>query len=135
MDQHSQITAEAPRLWARPLVLVPVFALVSLVGAAFPSFSLGANVLVLAAGGALFWLGLSTRLPRRSSPRRLRAAAVWWLVPAVVLALVELVNFVLGSTYDHPTLSKLADPWLAGYPGRALAYFGWLMAYWGLVRR
>ena len=135
MDQHSQITAEAPRLWARPMVLVPVFVLISLVGATFPSFSLGANVLVLAAGGTLFWLGLSTRLPRRRSPRRLPAAAGWWLVPAVVLSLVELVNFVLGSTYDHPTLSKLADPWLVGYPGRALAYFGWLMAYWGLVRR
>jgi hypothetical protein len=135
MDQHSQITAEAPRLWARPMVLVPVFALVSLVGAAFPSFSLGAYVLVLAAGGSLFWLGLSARLPRRRSPRRLPPAAAWWLVPAVVLAVVELVNFAFGSTYDHPTLSKLADPWLVGYPGRALAYFGWLMAYWGLVRR
>jgi len=46
------------------LVLVPVFALVSMVGALFPSFSVGANVLVLVTGAALFWLGLSTRLPR-----------------------------------------------------------------------
>lgn len=135
MDQSSELTAEAPQPWTRPLVLVPVFALVSLVGAAFPSFSVRANVLVLAAGGALFWLGLSTRLPRHRAPRRLSPQAAWWLVPAVALGVVELVNFAIGSTYDHPTLSKLADPLLVGYPGRAAAYFGWLMAYWGLVRR
>jgi hypothetical protein len=135
MDQHSQMTAEAPSVWARPLVLVPVFVLISLVGALFPSFSIGANVLVLATGGTLFWLGLSDRLPRRRSPRRLVAHAGWWLLPALTLAFVELVNFALGSTYPHPTLSLLVDPLLEGYPARAAAYFGWLMAYWGLVRR
>ena len=46
----------AVRAWARPLVLLPAFALVSLVGGALPSFSLGANLLVPAAGGALGWL-------------------------------------------------------------------------------
>jgi uncharacterized membrane protein len=135
MDQPSQMTAEAPRFWARPLVLVPIFVLISLVGALFPSFSVGANVLVLAAGGALFWLGLSDRLPRRDSPARLVARAGWWLVPALTLGVVELINFMLGSTYAHPTLSLLADPLLDGYPARSAAYFGWLMAYWGLVRR
>jgi hypothetical protein len=135
MDLRSQMTAEVPRLWARPLVLTPIFALISVTGALFSSFSIGANVLVLGAGGTLFWLGLSERLPRRRSPRRLAAHASWWLAPALLLAGVELVNFALGSTYDHPTLSRLADPLLEGYPARALAYFGWLMAYWGLVRR
>jgi hypothetical protein len=114
---------------------MPVFVLVSLVGARFPSFSTGANVLVLGAGGALFWLGLSERLPRRRSPRQLAAHAGWWVLPATLLAGVELVNFALGSTYDHPTLSSLVDPLLEGYPARAFGYLGWLMAYWGLVRR
>jgi hypothetical protein len=134
MDQSSRVTADASNVCSRPLVLVPVFLLISLVGALFPSFSIGANVLVLAAGGALFWLGLSARLPRRGSPRRLSAYAGWWLLPALILAAVELVDFALGSTYDHPTLSGLTDPLLRGYPGRAAAYFGWLTAYWGLVR-
>jgi hypothetical protein len=114
---------------------VPVFALISLVGALFPSFSVGADVLVLVTGGTLFWLGLSARLPRRGSPRRLSAHAGWWLLPAVVLAGLELVNLGLGATPDHPTLSDLADPVLAGYHGRAAAYFCWLTAYWALVRR
>ncbi len=135
MDQPSQLTAEVPWPWARPLVLVPVFVLISLVGAAFPSFSLGANVLVLVTGGWLFWLGLSARLPRRRAPRRLTARAGWWLLPLGVLVVVELINFALGSTYEHPTLSLLFDPLLEGHAGRAAAYFGWLMAYWGLVRR
>jgi len=135
MDQPTQLAADTPRLWARPLVLVPVFALISLVGALFPSFSVGANVLVLAAGGTLFWLGLSDRLPRRGSPLRLAGRVGWWLLPALLLGFVELTNFALGSTYAHPTLSLLADPILEGYPARVAAYFAWLMAYWGLVRR
>lgn len=135
MDQPSQLAADAPRLWARPLVLVPVFVLISLVGALFPSFSVGANMLVLAAGGTLFWLGLSDRLPRRGSSLRLASRAGWWLLPALLLAFVELTNFALGSTHAHPTLSMLADPILEGYLARAAAYFAWLMAYWGLVRR
>jgi hypothetical protein len=113
---------------------VPAFTLISLVGALFPSFSIGASVLVLASGGALFWLGLSARLSRRGSPRRLSVPAGWWLLPALVLIVVELADFALGSTYDHPTLSGLADPMLEDYPARAAAYFGWLTAYWGLVR-
>jgi hypothetical protein len=143
MDHSSRATGDALSVCTRPLVLVPVFAFISLLGALFPSFSVGANVLVLSAGGALFWLGLSARLPGgvsprrlpgRGSPRQLSAHAGWWLLPALVLAGVELVDFALGSTYEHPTLSGLADPLLAGYPARAAAYFGWLTAYWGLVR-
>lgn len=135
MDQPSQLAADTPRPWARPLVLVPVFALISLVGALFPSFSIGANVLILTTGGTLFLLGMSDRLPRRGSPLRLASRAGWWLLPALMLALIELTNFALGSTYAHPTLSLLADPILEGYAARAVAYFAWLMTYWGLVRR
>ena len=120
---------------ARPWVLVPVFVVVSLVGGAFPSFSLGANLLVLGAGAALCWLGLSPRLTRRPPPRRLSARAAWWVVPAVIFAAIEIGDFVLGSTAAHPTLSTLADPLLNRYAVRALAYLGWLSAFWALVRR
>ncbi|MGC9666402.1 hypothetical protein ACNTMW_07565 [Planosporangium sp. 12N6] len=135
MDQSSQMTVDAPSGWARPLVLVPVFALISLVGALFPSFSFGAEALILAVGGALFWLGMSTRLPRRDPVRRLSRRANWWLVPALAIGIVEAVNFLAGSTDHAPTLSRLLDPILEGYPARAAAYFGWLTGYWGLVRR
>jgi hypothetical protein len=135
MDQSSQMTAEISGARTRPLVLVPVFALISLGGALFPSFSLGAEVLVVAAGGTLFWLGMSDRLPRRNSPDRLPTRAGWWLVPGLTLGVVEAINFFAGSTHEHPTLSNLADPILEGHLARAAAYFGWLTAYWGLVRR
>ncbi len=55
--------------------------------------------------------------------------------PGRNLVVVELTNFLLGSTYAHPTLSVLADPALDHYSIRSLAYFAWLGAFWGLVRR
>jgi hypothetical protein len=125
----------ADRPWSRPLVLVPVFALVSLIGGLFPSFSLRANLYVLAVGGAMVWLGLSGRAAKRPSPSRLGRGAAWWLVPALLLGLVELTEFLLGSTAAHPTLSVLMDPVLDGYLARSACYFAWLSAFWGLVRR
>jgi hypothetical protein len=47
----------------------------------------------------------------------------------------ELVNFALGSTPAHPTLSALADPVLAHYWARSAIFLGWITTYWGLVRR
>jgi hypothetical protein len=135
MEQPSQLAAEAERPWVRPVVLLPVFALISAVAGLFPSFSLSANLLVLALGGTLFWLGFTARMPKRTSPRRLTGAAAWWLLPALLLAIVELINFMYGSTYAHPTLSLLADPLLERYLVRTVAYFGWLAAFWGLIRR
>jgi hypothetical protein len=45
------------------------------------------------------------------------------------------VNDLLGSTWAHPTLSVLADPLLAGHPGRSAAMLAWLAAGLALVRR
>jgi hypothetical protein len=135
MEQPSELVAEAVRPWARPVVLMPVFAFVSAIGALFPSLSLSATLFVLAVGGTLFWLGFSNRVPKRAALGRLSPRAAWWLAPALLLAAVEVVNFSYGSTYAHPTLSLLADPLLNGYLIRAACYFGWLNAFWGLVRR
>jgi hypothetical protein len=129
------VAAPVARPWARPLVVVPALAACALVGALFPSFSKRSTFAVLLFGGALIWLGSSGRLPRRPVPRRLSGTAAWWLVPTLFLAIVELVNFLFGSTYPHPTLSVLLDPVLARYPARAAVYFGWLAGLWGLVRR
>jgi hypothetical protein len=135
MEAPSHITLGTARSWDRPLVVVPVLVLLSAVGARFPSFSLEANLYLLAIGGTLMWLGLSGRVPRRPPPVRLSRRAAWWLVPALTLALIELVMFIGGSTYDYPTLSLLADPVLESYLARAACYLGWLAGFWGLVHR
>jgi hypothetical protein len=135
MEPSPPLAAELTRPWARPVVMMPVFALIAAVGGLFPSFSLRANLLVLVTGGAMVWLGLSHRLPRREEPRRLYPLAAWWLLPALGFAAIELVDFALGSTYAHPTLSLLADPLLEHYLPRSALYFGWLAGFWGLVRR
>jgi hypothetical protein len=100
-----------------------------------PSFSLGANLFVLTVGGALFVGGLAGA--RRSGPavRPFPPGARWWLLPVGGLLLLEALNFLAGSTYDHPTLSQVADPWLERYPVRAGAFLGWLTAFWALARR
>jgi hypothetical protein len=135
MDRRSELTADAEPLWARPGVLLPTFALIALVGGALPSFSTRANLLVLGVGGVMFWLGISGTVARRPAPERLSRRASWWLVPVLLLAFVELYTFSIGQSYGHPTLSKLADPVLERYLARAALYFGWLVAFWGLVRR
>lgn len=116
----------------RPLT---VGLLVLIAGSAgwFQSFSLGANVLVLGSGGVLFWTGLN-HAPPPAAPVPARGA-VWWLVPAGLLLVIEATNYALGSTYEHPTLSRLADPWLERYPVRAGAFLGWLVAFRALARR
>lgn len=136
MQQPStQVAAEAPGAWARPAVLVPVFAGLSLVGGQLPSFSLAANLYVLALGGAMVWLGLSRRVPRRAVGDRIGRGVRWWILPAGVLVTAEVVTFALGSNYDYPTLSRLSDPLMAAEPVRSACYFAWLSGFWGLVRR
>jgi hypothetical protein len=134
MDQQPA-AAEVVRPWDRAIVMYPVFALIAVIGGTFGSFTLGAYVLVLAVGGTLFSLGLTGRAGRRPAPGVLPKAALWWLVPTLVFAITELYSFARHSTVDHPTVSLLADPFLDHYLARAAVYFGWLLAYWGLVRR
>jgi hypothetical protein len=135
MDQPPEVSAEAVRTWDRPIVTIPLFVLIALVGGLFQSFTLQANLLVLAVGGTLMWLGMTGRAGRRPAPPELNRAAAWWLVPVLALALVELFAFTKHSIEHYPTLSLLADPMLEGYLARAACYFGWLFAFWGLIRR
>jgi hypothetical protein len=135
MEPPPQASVEVAHSWDRPLVLVPLFVLVALVGGLFGSFTLSANLLVLAVGGAFMWLGLTGRAGRRPAPRRLDRGALWWLVPLLALSVLELATFLRQSFEDFPTLSLIADPFLEGYLGRSAAYFAWLAGFWGLVRR
>jgi hypothetical protein len=135
MAQSSDASAEEVRIWDRPAVMVPLFAFISVIGGLFGSFTLRANLLVLAMGGTLLWLAFTGRTTRRPPPRRLSRAALWWLVPLLLLALTELYSFSHASRPDYPTISLLADPVLEHYVPRAAAYFGWLTGFWSLVRR
>jgi hypothetical protein len=140
MEPHPQVTAaaeadDAARAWRRPLVVVPAFVVIAAIAGFFPSFSVSANVLILLVGGVLFWLGVSGRAGRRPAPTRLGRGAAWWLVPVLLLAMVELFAFTKHSTGAYPTLSLLADPVLEQYLARSACYFAWLAAFWGLIRR
>lgn len=135
MERPTQLTAAPVRSWDRPLVLVPIFVVLSLIGGAFPSFSRGSYLYVLATGGGMFWIGVSGRVAKRPVPVRLGRGVMWWLLPGGMLVVLELVNFSYGSTYPHPTFSLLADPVLENYLARSLAYLVWLNGFWGLVRR
>lgn len=135
MDQDHPVQAPAVRAWDRPLIVVPTFALVAAVGGLFGSFTLEANLLVLAVGGSLIWLGMTGRVARRPAPSRLAPGFAWWFAPLALFALVELFTFAMKDPVNWPTLSLLADPVLDNYLARAACYFGWLTAFWGLVRR
>lgn len=135
MEQLPEVAGEVPRAWDRPVVSVPVLAFLSLVGGQFPSFSLQQNLYTLGTGGALIWLGLSHRMPRRPAPGRLGRGTIWWVLPVTVFGLFEGTTFVLRSGEEFPTFSLLLDPMLDDELIRSAAYFGWLTAFWGLVRR
>jgi hypothetical protein len=115
--------------------MLPLFVFIAALGGLFGSFTNGALLLVLAVGGTMVWLGLSGRVARRPAPTSLPGATLWWVLPILALSLVELYAFIRNSPQAYPTLSLLADPVLDGYLARAVAYFFWLTAFWGLVRR
>ncbi|MFY1701001.1 hypothetical protein ACN28G_04525 [Micromonospora sp. WMMA1923] len=135
MEQSPELAVDAPRVWDRPIVTVPVLACLSLVGGQLPSFSTQANLYVLGAGGALIWVGLSNRMPRRPSPRRLPPGVVWWVLPAALFGVLEAATFAMAAKDDFPTFSRLADPLLEDELFRSAAWMAWLAAFWGLVRR
>ena len=135
MEPPTPASVEVAHSWDRPLVVVPLFVLVALVGGLFESFTVHANLLVLAVGGAFMWLGLTGRAGRRPAPRRLPQGAGWWLVPILALSVLELATFLRQSFEDFPTLSLIADPFLEGYVARSAAYLAWLAGFWALARR
>jgi hypothetical protein len=135
MERPPEFAAPTDRVWVRPTVLVPTFALIAAVAGALPSFSLSANLLVLGIGGSMFWLGMSNTLPRYESSSRLPPAAHWWVAPVGILVVTEAVTFLLGARPEHPTLSLLADPVLERYLPRSAMFLGWMAGFWGLVRR
>lgn len=133
---EEDVAVPAPRSWDRPAVTVPVFAALAAVGGQFPGFTRQANLFILAVGAVFVWVGLAgwVRQPARL-PIGWRPHAVWWLLPVAVFGVLESATFLLGSSDNYPTFSRLADPLLEREVVRSVGYFGWLAAFWGLVRR
>jgi hypothetical protein len=107
------------------------------IAGAYPSFSWQSSAAVLAPGLLLLGYAAVTgpRRPPRPARRLDRRAVAVWSVPLLSFSALEIVNDLLGSTWAHPTLSVLADPLLAGHPGRSAAMLAWLAAGLALVRR
>jgi hypothetical protein len=83
-------------------------------------------------------LALSTRLPRRTTPRP-ELSRRWWLAWVVLLTALfglEAYGFFAGSsTEGHPTVSNIVNHGLHWNETRALAFFGWLTFGGWLLRR
>src|SRR5215831_18017581 len=115
MEQQPE-AVPVERAWQRPLVVMPVLGLVALVGGLFDSFTLSALLLVLAVGGTFVWLGITGRAGRRPLELPLPRGAVWWTLPVLTFAAIELFAFGKHDIIRYPTLSILGDSVLSFYP-------------------
>ncbi|MFH1331075.1 MAG: hypothetical protein ABIJ48_10550 [Actinomycetota bacterium] len=103
-------------------------------------FSWPATAAVSVAGVAVLVLAGRSAARYRAVPPARPAGSAAWAAVFVGIALWELVNLLLQpsfttGSYDHPTLSVLADPMLASTAGRSAALTAWLGAGWYLVDR
>ena len=102
--------------------------------AGLPSFTWSATVAVAAAGAAFVVVG--TRRPRPSDPGFPAArSALPWAILFTLLAGWELAAYLQHPRADHPTISSLADQFLAWRPARALAFLAWMAVGAGIARR
>jgi hypothetical protein len=114
---------------AAVVAAIAVYTLVAALCRPLTGPALGA---VLVAGLPLCWLGVRRR--PGAGPVDGRSAIVWAGIAGVAAA-YELVLWLGRNDADHPTLSTLADPVLATYPGRVVGYLLWLGAGAWLVSR
>jgi hypothetical protein len=83
-------------------------------------------------------LGLSTRLPRRTTSRRgldRRGWLAWIVVIGAILALETVAFFSGSSTQGHPTISNIVNHGLHWELTRGFAFFGWLAFGSWLLKR
>ncbi|HYN94863.1 MAG TPA: hypothetical protein VES42_13520 [Pilimelia sp.] len=128
------LIAEVPDAWDRPGVTVPGLAVLALLGGQLPSFSSRAEFYILVLGGTAFTAGALGVVPRWPAPRVSGRGAAWWLLPIALFGAVEGATFGVRSD-RYPTLSALFDPVLESEIMRSAFFFGWLAAFWALVRR
>jgi drug/metabolite transporter (DMT)-like permease len=117
-------------------LLVAGAALYAWVAGHFIPFTWPAAVVTFVPGAVA--LALSTRLPRRATPRRGLHRHVWiaWALGITAFVALETFAFFAGSsTEGHPTVSNIVNHGLHWNETRALAFFGWLALGDWLLRR
>jgi hypothetical protein len=117
-------------------LLVAGVALYAWVAGHFTPFTWPAAVVTFAPGAV--GLVLSTRLPRRTTPRLGLERQAWlgWVVLITAFVGLEAYGFAAGSsTEGHPTISNIVNHALRSNETRALAFFGWLAFGDWLLRR
>jgi hypothetical protein len=139
----SHESAERRRAAMNRLLVPAAFAAAAyavLVGS-FQRYSWPATVAVClpAAGGVIvaWWVsaGSETEPERLSRPGIAAWALVWIGVSTWEVTALYLQPSLTTDSPAHPTLSYLADPVLASFPGRAVVLFAWLAFGWYLARR
>jgi hypothetical protein len=125
--EASDAAARGPRTrapWPRRAVIAAAITGYALLAARCRPLTAPALAAVLLAGVPLFWYG-ARRRPAAARPAGGRSAAVWLGVGGVAGA-YELALRLGPDDLAHPTLSTLADPALATYPGRVVGYLVWI---------
>lgn len=120
-------------IWTARIVIVAY----SLFAATFKSFTVGSTAAIVVPGIILFAIGIVKAPSQRPQPRftDMQAMARWWIL-LLIFSLIEIVDDFLGSTYPHPTLSALIDPYLtSNYGWRLGLYLVWFFVGWALVKR
>lgn len=116
-------------------------ALYALVTGSFTRYSWPATIAVAAVGALAVGRAWRGPVVLRPDPGPLpRRGVALWAGVVVAAGLWELSALLqqpalTRSSYDHPTISTLTDPLLAGAPGRALVLAAWLALGWALIRR
>jgi hypothetical protein len=92
---------------------------------------------VLPAAAAVAWASRASPDAAEPTPGRRRASLLW--AGVVMAALLWEAGALLGEhsvgSYQYPTVSALAEPVMADPVVRFVAWVGWLLAGWRLVRR
>jgi hypothetical protein len=120
-------------------LVVPVLTGYALLAGALPRFSWPATIAVVLPGAAVVAAAGRGR-PRRPIPAPRPAGEALWAAVLIAVGVWELINLLLqpsftAGSWDHPTLSTLADPAFATHAGRSAGLALWLGAGWYLVER
>lgn len=129
------VPVETVERWPRAAVLVAA-ATYAVVMGQLHSFTWESTLGLTLAGAVALWVGLDRDRPRLpAAPRPSWVGIGAWAVPILGFSALEIVNDLLGSTYQHPTLSVLMDPVLENPVYRTAAVALWLLTGWELLRR
>jgi hypothetical protein len=122
-----------------PLLLLPAIAFALVVGW-FDRYSVVPSLTVAVVGAAA--IGLSWHGPFRDEPLEPvdTSGKTLWVLVAAAIGGWELTNLFLQpslttDSWNHPTISVLADPVLGSRIWRSFFLFAWLRLGWGLLKR